>query len=296
LLDLNRLHRSEPSKAEIEAEIERQIRAQNTGFSDEVIAKLVNSVSRDFMLDVKRRISVRRRLLVAAVFVSCLVAIVPLFLSRGSGAPFVEKAPIQAEILNAIVNNADIDALKLVFATRSHPGNGLVPLLRPREFYASSEAHLLSVLNDLKVGVLTRSAPPSDAEKALLVRIDQLIVEYTKINPFEGLEENQKRDLSNIARKVSPDEYAMIAEDVGNVVVELRNKNALVSKYLNSSDISLWLSIVALVVTVAGAFWQYRPKARKTQKELIQEALVELDGKRLKERSGPENGMDAAAS
>ena len=283
---MGRFVRSRASRSEIEAEIERQIRQQDPEVPDDVIAEIVSDIASDVVKEQHRNSVTGRllRLILPALMLGALASILSTILVRGLLEPSIEKAPIQADILRAIRNGADIDALKIVYSTRARPVDGFAKVLRRQDFYKSSEAHLHSVLNDLKANSLTQEKQLSDEERLLLVKLNLLIAEYTKVNPFEGLEENQKRDLSNIARKLTPEQYAQVSDDIASIVVELKQKNSLVTKYLNSSDISLWLSIVALALTVGVTFWQFRPKARKTQKELIQEALNEFNSKRAADR------------
>ena len=290
-LKLPRFLRNTASRRELEVEIERQIKAQDSELPEEVLQSIVQELANDIKKEQKQDPVFSRlaRLILPLIMLMLFVLMFSAILIRQILVPMVEKAPIQKDIFAAIQNGADVEMLKVVFRTRTKASENLAALFRPREYYQDSVATLMNVMNDLKTNIFIQNQPPSNQEKLLLSRMDELLAEYGKINPFDGLEESQKRDLTNLARKLSAESYTKISDDVASLVVELKQKNTLVTKYLTSSDISLWLSILALALTVGLAFWQFRPKARKTQKELIQEALSEFNLKRAIE--SPERGL-----
>ena len=50
--------------------------------------------------------------------------------------------------------------------------------------------------------------------------------------------------------------YTKISPDVIKIAEELNSKNQLVSKYLNKSDISFYISIAALIITILFSAFQ----------------------------------------
>ena len=267
------------TRKELEAEIERQIRSQDSNIPNEILKQIVQDISTEIQKDeAKNSISSRLiRFVLPLTILGVIFSLIFALIFNQSFEQKFEKYPIQQDILRAIRNGADVETLKVIFKTRSIPVDSLAVLIRSYDFYSKTNTTLMDVLNDLKTNILIQKDNVSDQDKVLVERIDSILMEYSKVNPFDGLEEDQRRDLMNIAKKLPPESYSSISDDVTSLVIELKQKNNLVSKYLNSSELSLWVSIIALALTVGLGFWQFRPRARKTQKDLIQEALAEFN-------------------
>ena len=81
-----------------------------------------------------------------------------------------------------------------------------------------------------------------------LCSLKDIIKENEETNPFDKLEENQRYSFENIRLKTDSN-YIKIQSDIIRITEELDSKNQLVNKYLNKSEISFNLSILAIIIT-----------------------------------------------
>ena len=115
-----------------------------------------------------------------------------------------------------------------------------------RKNYYTDDYPLSGILNDLLVDYLQNT----NAKDSLYHRrLCNIIAENEKQNPFDNLEDNQKYSFENIQEKLDS-MYSLITPDVLKIAEELNGKNQLVNKYLNKSDISFYITIVALIFTI----------------------------------------------
>lgn len=122
------------------------------------------------------------------------------------------------------------------------------------------------ILNDLLSDYYTNNNFKADS--SYLQNLKLIIKENEEINPFDKLEVNQKYNFENIRQK-SDSNYIKIQSDVIRIADELDSKNQLVSKYLNQSETSFNLSIIALIVTIllsAYQIYQNFSSSKKIQK------------------------------
>ena len=76
-------------------------------------------------------------------------------------------------------------------------------------------------------------------------------------NPFDLLSDIQKEYFENLRIKLkNKNTYDDVKNDVENIVSELNEKNRLVNDYLDKSNISYYLSIVALILAIFPIFSQ----------------------------------------
>lgn len=85
--------------------------------------------------------------------------------------------------------------------------------------------------------------------------MNAIIIENEKRNPFDNLEDNQKYNFENIQVKLDSN-YVSIHSDVTKIADELNSKNQLVNKYLNKSEISFYISLLALFITILLSSYQ----------------------------------------
>ena len=195
----------------------------------------------------KRQRRTFRLLMIFPVIVSMILAIVISILSNPENKIYVEKAPIKEKMRNTIKNGGMLSSIKHIYNTRNVENVLFInPLSDKRQQYYLEDYPLSGILNDLLVDYLQDS---KNRDSIYYVSLYHIIKENEKQNPFENLEDNQKYSFENIQIKLDS-AYAKIVPDVIKIAEELNNKNQLVNKYLNKSDISFYMSIAALVITI----------------------------------------------
>lgn len=201
----------------------------------------------------KRQRRLFRLLMIFPVFVSMIIAIVISILSNPENKIYVEKAPIKEIMCNTIKNGGMLSSVKHIYNTRNVKNVLFInPLSDKRELYYLEDYPLSGILNDLLVDYLQDS---KSRDSIYYMSLCNIIEENEKQNPFENLEDNQKYSFENIQVKLDS-AYAKVSSDVVKIAEELNNKNQLVNKYLNKSDISFYMSIAALVITIVFSAFQ----------------------------------------
>lgn len=201
----------------------------------------------------KRQRRIFRLLMIFPVIVSMILAIVISILSNPENKIYVEKAPIKEKMRNTIKNGGMLSSIKHIYNTRNVENVLFInPLSDKRQQYYLEDYPLSGILNDLLVDYLQDS---KNRDSIYYVSLYHIIKENEKQNPFENLEDNQKYSFENIQIKLDS-AYAKIVPDVIKIAEELNNKNQLVNKYLNKSDISFYMSIAALVITIVFSAFQ----------------------------------------
>lgn len=187
------------------------------------------------------------RISVIAAIASVIVLMSP-FTSYDSNEKYFNKENFKKTITLAIKNNAEIDNIKHIYDARILEKR---PLFSKKEEYLSKyymeNTSLSFILNDLLSDYYTDEKFKNDS--SYLNNLKLIIKENEEINPFDKLEVSQKYNFENIRQKLDSD-YIKIQPDVIRIADELDNKNQLVSKYLNQSETSFNLSIIALIVTI----------------------------------------------
>lgn len=190
------------------------------------------------------------RIVMAISFVALFILISSLIESEGK--KFVEKTTVKEVLRNAIKNGGELNSVKHIYNTRSIEEVFFWPFSEKRKNYYTDDYPLSGILNDLLVDYLQNT----NAKDSLYQRrLCYLIAENEKQNPFDNLEDNQKYSFENIQEKLDS-MYTIITPDVLKIAEELNGKNQLVNKYLNKSDISFYISLVALFLTLVLSGYQ----------------------------------------
>lgn len=269
------------SHAELRREIESQLKSQGLSDApDEFIDHLVTNVSKDLR---KRTRSQRLKNLLKTSMIAVMMITFATFLNliseRTDG--YVPREELRAALTNAIDKGASFDDVKLVY---QHEINGnsdatIWSLINPHLYYEKSTLSLLLVLNDLKVVKLTASKGLDVKDVGFISKVDALVLDHNKVNPFDGLDEQSSRDFRGISYKLSADEYEKIKDELLNLNSAIKQKNSLIGQYLSSSNLSLYVSIAAFIFSVVVAVWQLYPR-KASQKQLIAEVVNEHMAKR----------------
>ena len=117
-------------------------------------------------------------------------------------------------------------------------------MAKKEDIYPESTT-LTTILNDIKKEYYIKNQKDS----IYLTRLNTILIEHEEVNPFDKLESNQKFMFENVRQKLDS-HYVTVKEDLNRIADEMNNKNLLVDKYLDKSNLSYWLSIIALTLTV----------------------------------------------
>lgn len=141
---------------------------------------------------------------------------------------------IKKEIATIIYNNGDLETIKHLFNTKEIKRKKVTDLfLKNDDEYYSEATPLTYVINDLKVDYYKQEKKDSGYLNSLI----KIIELHNQVNPFDKLESNQKFAFENIRTKLDTN-YILIQEDLNRMADELNNKNVLVTKYLDKSNLS----------------------------------------------------------
>lgn len=185
---------------------------------------------------------------------------------------YTNKERLKSTIAAIARNNGDLGIIKHAFDSKQ---------LEPKPFYKRSSEYLQShypenvslsfVLDDLMADYYKRKDFSLDLP--YINKLKQIKTENNLINPFDRLDDNQKYHFDNIRSKLDST-YVLIQPDISKITEELNSKNQLVNKYLNKSELSFKISIIALVATLIISAYQIRQgnRSNRTMKRMFAEA------------------------
>lgn len=175
---------------------------------------------------------------------------------------FINKEELKQNIISSIENNADLEIVKDIFYDKRYEKSDYVTNLKYR-FYLSNlyyekkdltlDVLLKEIRNDLYINNTSKDSNKDYFSK----RLELLMQENREKNPFDLLSDIQKEYFENLRIKLkNKNTYDDVKNDVENIVSELNEKNRLVNDYLDKSNISYYLSIVALILAIFPIFSQ----------------------------------------
>lgn len=269
------------SQEELRREIQSQLKEQ--GLSDapkEFVDQLARGVAKE--LGKKTRSQNIKSIFRFGVLASVAITVASFSaLMSQTADKYVPREELRTALTNAIVKNSNIDDIKLVYQSEVNiPAETIWPLIKPHLYYEKASLSLLAVLNDLKV-LRLKSGEALDSEGVNFIsQVNVLIAEHNKVNPFDGLDEQSLRDFRGISYKLSEVEYDKIKDELLNLNSAIKEKNNLIGQYLNSSNLSLYVSVAAFIFSIIVTLWQFLPNRKTSQKQLIAEAINEHMDKR----------------
>lgn len=269
------------SQEELRREIQSQLKEQ--GLSDapsEFVDKLALDVAK--ALGKKTRSQNLKSIFRLGVLTSVAIAVASFSAVMSQTAEkYVPREELRAALTNAIMKGCDIDDIKLVYQSEvGIPAETIWPLIKPYLYYEKASLSLLVVLNDLKVLKLKGEDTLDSAAVDFISKVNALIAEHNKVNPFDGLDEQSLRDFRGISYKLNEVEYNKIEDELLNLNSAIKERNNLIGQYLSSSNLSLYVSIAAFVFSIIVTLWQFLPNRKTSQKQLIAEAISEHMAKR----------------
>ena len=220
---------------------------------------------------------------ISVAFLSVAGLIITI-LTEPSDEKYFNKEKYKASIQLSVKNGAKIDNIKHLYDSRILEKK---PLFSSKdEFiskYYTENTSLSFILQDLLSDYYTNSKFEKDS--IYICKLNMIIKENQETNPFDKLEISQKYNFENIRLKTDSN-YVKIQSDIIRITDELDSKNQLVNKYLNKSEISFNLSIIALIITILLSAYQIFQNYSSTKN--VQKIISEIFEKNKKDKS--ENG------
>lgn len=207
-------------------------------------------------------------------------ALITIVIADPTDEKYFNKDNLKKLITQAVKNGASIDNIKHIYDAR---------LLEKKPFFSSKDefaaenytenTSLSFILQDLLSGYYTNSNFKTDS--LYLYNLKTIIKENEETNPFDKLEISQKYSFENIRLKTDSN-YVKIQSDIIRITDELDSKNQLVNKYLNKSEISFNLSIIALIITILLSAYQIYQNYSSTKN--VQKVISEIFEKNKKDK------------
>lgn len=203
------------------------------------------------------RFYIRYRILpLFPIFVALLASALLLIILalNPSDESFYDKTEIKTSIQQVIRNGGSLGNIKHIYNTQ--------PLIKKPLFVLKKDFTTTHYIKDTPLSFILQdlfseyySTRNFKSDSLYLSKLQNIIKENEETNPFDKLEDHQKYNFDNIRAKLDTS-YINIQSDIIKITDELNNKNQLVNKYLNKSDTSFNLSIIALAVTILLSAYQ----------------------------------------
>jgi hypothetical protein len=192
---------------------------------------------------VRQEILKRSMIVYSFIFVFALVIIIKLiFIIMGPPKLRIMKN-IKSDLQKAILLDCTFEDLKILYNkferidVRIHlPGNNN---------YYDKSVDLSYILEDMIFDYYKYNLK----DTIYILKLKQLNKECNDKQPFDKLDESQKK-LFTTLRDNSGESYYLISENLNSISEELYKKNVTIEKYLDKSNQSYFLSIIALILTL----------------------------------------------
>lgn len=216
------------------------------------------------------------------IFLSFFISIMMVLIANPEKKLFFAKAPIKEVMQKSIRNGGDLRVVKHIYETRNLEGLEFQKIFLPWKLdgYYKEEYPLTNILNDLMIDYLQDSSIKDSIYHQALCDI---IEENEKQNPFDNLEENQKYNFENVQTKLDS-VYVKIAPDIIKIADELNNKNQLVNMYLSKSEMSFYISIAALIITLFFSIIQIAQNYTRNKEKSNQDKINTREKKNIKNK------------
>ncbi|PTO69377.1 hypothetical protein [Vibrio splendidus] len=264
-------------KAAIRKQLEQQLETDN--LDDELVENVLEDVERKLS---KKRVADKKSLFGQMLSTAVLMVVTSFFIAMAltvleTKNKYVGKNDIREPIVNAINKGTQLEDIKIIYSKKSQPINiAFWALFKGHLYYETSSLTLQVVLEDLKVAKLTQSDSLSVDDKKFIGKLEGLLETYHKVNPFDGLDDQDIRDFKNISQSIGENEYHSIEDEIQSLASSMKTKNDLINQYLNSSNLSLYLSIFAITLTCIIFLYQTFVSRKSSQKQMIAEVINSL--------------------
>lgn len=180
----------------------------------------------------------------------------------------INKSRIDNVIVKTIQNGGDLNDIRFIYTNVDSylTYQDLIPFRTKNDSIYERNISLSQILNSIKIDHYIKG----EVDTVFMSKLTLFIKENEEINPFDKLPANQSYFFKNIQSKLNQDFYT-ISEDMNRISEELNHNNNLIDKYLTHSNLSLYISIIALVLTlffsIYNIFQQY--SSSKVSKEMF---------------------------
>ena len=206
------------------------------------------------------RIKLMRRILL--IIFPVYIAFVVVFMLHSESRQLVDKENLKNKLSSVIDNGAQLYLIKHIYDVREVEPVSLFKVYN-KSLYYSYDTPLSSILNDLCVDYYSSTQFKEDS--TYYARLSRIIEENQIHNPFDILEEVQIRYFESLRTKIG-DNYDAVQDDVEQIATELSQKNQLVTKYLNKSNTSFIISIIAIILSIVLSIIQIGQNNSMTEK------------------------------
>ncbi len=233
--------------------------------------KPTNDIPQEKPPATKSRFSTVKEIFAAIIFVFVFFIGLTMANIIGSDELYFSKS-IKVNIELAIRKKANLKIVKHIYSNRKLESKNILDIIKTKDRYLNT-IQLTTILKDLLEDHYTDSL--SVVDDWYIERINALIIEHNQINPFDKLDLSQKSMFENVRFKLDSN-YLTISNDINKIVDDLDEKNNLVTEYLNRSNQSFYISIIALILTLAFSSYQiFQSKSLKAK--YIQKILTEIN-------------------
>lgn len=206
-----------------------------------------------------------------AIIVASFVSLVSFMFSKEQSSfsnngknECVEKTTLKKDISIVIKSGGDLAAVTNTYNNRIVEKTEI----RGGLYYDNKDLTLSKVLEDLRSDYFHDSVPQNKIDTLYVNSVNSILDEFSRNNPFEELEPDQRIYFQNVQTRL-PDEYDLIKEDMMHISNALKDKNALTKEYLQKSTISFWISIAAVIITLALGLVQIFQNNSKAKEDTI---------------------------
>ena len=195
----------------------------------------------------------------ALIFLGIFLCFVPPFIVNpfriDSADYYYNKAEIKDKFCRIINNGGGIEEIKNIYE-RYKGGLDFFTLYGPRTLSKDDYYPKDYSISDIFRDIITDSILNAKKDSIFYYKVNSIISENNRLNPFDKLEENQKNNFIHIQQVLDSADYVKISTDFSKIVDELSNKNQAVTRYLNLSETSYILAWVAIFMTLGLTVFQ----------------------------------------
>jgi hypothetical protein len=213
---------------------------------------------KDSKLDADEHFAFTNRLIliVAPVFVFGLIIMLKVILIQTSIPKLRLGKDIKDDLKTAIYLNSDYADLKIIFDKKQRIDirNNLIQ----NDNIYDLKVDLSFVLEDM---IYDYYAKNNIKDSIFIKKLKSYLIESKEKHPFDILEESQK-ELFIKLRENSGISYHLISNDLISISKELNEKNETINTYLDKSNQSYTIAIIALFLTLLQTYFILAKKIR----------------------------------